>query len=132
MAAESKSVALEGLCKMSMDTPFALRGYLAGANSKYQMMGGLQSSRFSSGPSIVGPTKLSAGLCGSRALHGSQVLAESSKGAFLNRPLSPHLALKKPQLSATYSISHRIFGAVLAGGIMLIPIAMKFSLLYDV
>ncbi|ONK65602.1 uncharacterized protein A4U43_C07F38770 [Asparagus officinalis] len=73
MAAESKSVALEGLCKMSMDTPFALRGYLAGANSKYQMMGGLQSSRFSSGPSIVGPTKLSAGLCGSRALHGSQL-----------------------------------------------------------
>nr|XP_029122860.1 succinate dehydrogenase subunit 3-2, mitochondrial [Elaeis guineensis] len=68
---------------------------------------------------------------GNRALHASRALSKSTK-VVSNRPLSPHLPLKKPQLSATYSISHRIFGAAVASSILLIPAAMKFSLLYDV
>ncbi|KAJ6803019.1 succinate dehydrogenase subunit 3-2, mitochondrial-like isoform X2 [Iris pallida] len=126
-----------------MDAPFALRGCLAHTSSKYPIMDGFRLSSPSlehksvtrspytpsflagTSPSIVVPS-------GSRALHGSRVLAESSKGAISNRPLSPHLALKKPQMRATFSISHRIFGAALASGIMLLPVAMKFSLLYDV
>ncbi|KAI0529680.1 hypothetical protein KFK09_002234 [Dendrobium nobile] len=48
--------------------------------------------------------------CGNSAFHGTQLISESANGAYLNRPLSPHLLLKKPQLSAAYLISHRIFG----------------------
>ncbi|KAH0434783.1 hypothetical protein IEQ34_026778 [Dendrobium chrysotoxum] len=46
---------------------------------------------------------------GSRAFHGTQLISESATGANLNRPLSPHLLLKKPQLSAAYLISHHTF-----------------------
>ncbi|GJN38394.1 hypothetical protein PR202_gb27430 [Eleusine coracana subsp. coracana] len=45
---------------------------------------------------------------GSRPLHTSRPLSSP----VANRPLSPHLPLKKPQLSATFSISHRIFGGI--------------------
>ncbi|KAJ8466421.1 hypothetical protein OPV22_028973 [Ensete ventricosum] len=68
---------------------------------------------------------------GNRAIHVTRTLSESTR-VVSNRPLSPHLPVKKPQLSATFSISHRIFGASLASAIMLIPIAWKFSLLLDV
>uniref|UniRef100_UPI00300278C0 succinate dehydrogenase subunit 3 n=1 Tax=Delonix regia TaxID=72433 RepID=UPI00300278C0 len=32
----------------------------------------------------------------------------------MNRPLSPHLSIYKPQLTSTFPISHRISGAFLA------------------
>ncbi|KAJ0984720.1 hypothetical protein J5N97_003076 [Dioscorea zingiberensis] len=73
-----------------------------------------------------------APLYGSRPIHGSSVLSESAKGISSNRPLSPNLILKKPQLSATYSISHRIFGAALCTAILVTPVLMKFSVVYDV
>jgi len=111
---------------------FCTSGYLAGTSSKYNMTDGLQGKRFPCGTSIAGPSQPRIALHGRRALHGSRVLSESSKGAFSNRPLSPHLALKKPQLSATYSISHRILGGVVASAIMISPIVMKFSLLCDI
>ncbi|CAO2044414.1 unnamed protein product, partial [Urochloa humidicola] len=49
-----------------------------------------------------------------------------------NRPLSPHLPLKKPQFSATFSISHRIFGVALGVAIISVPLATKFSLMFGV
>lgn len=65
---------------------------------------------------------------GCRPLHTSHPLS----APVANRPLSPHLPLKKPQLSATFSISHRIFGAALGAAIISIPLATKFSLMFDV
>ncbi|XP_044971063.1 succinate dehydrogenase subunit 3-2, mitochondrial-like [Hordeum vulgare subsp. vulgare] len=65
---------------------------------------------------------------GSRSLHTSRPLS----AAVANRPLSPHLPLKKPQLSATFSISHRIFGVALGAAIISIPLATKFSLMFGV
>lgn len=65
---------------------------------------------------------------GNRLLHTSRPLS----APVANRPLSPHLPLKKPQLSATFSISHRIFGAALGAVIISIPLATKFSLMFDV
>ncbi|ONK75282.1 uncharacterized protein A4U43_C03F15240 [Asparagus officinalis] len=116
-----------------MDAPFALRGYLSDKDSKSRLehktpmtmpKGSFFHTKTSQQPSGVPH--------GSRALHGTQALSSSPNGASSNRPLSPHLALKKPQLSATYSISHRIFGAALASAIMLSPIALKFKTLLDV
>jgi succinate dehydrogenase (ubiquinone) cytochrome b560 subunit len=49
-----------------------------------------------------------------------------------NRPLSPHLLMKKPQLSATFSISHRIFGVALGVAIISVPLATKFSIVFGV
>ncbi|VAH39351.1 unnamed protein product [Triticum turgidum subsp. durum] len=65
---------------------------------------------------------------GSRSLHTSR----PRSAPVANRPLSPHLPLKKPQLSATFSISHRIFGVALGAAIISIPLATKFSLTFDV
>ena len=65
---------------------------------------------------------------GSRSLHTSRPLS----APVANRPLSPHLPLKKPQLSATFSISHRIFGVALGAAIISIPLATKFSLMFGV
>lgn len=81
-------------------------------------------------------TQSPIGLCNSslptrptnRALHAGRVLS----GPVANRPLSPHLPLKKPQFSATFSISHRIFGMALGTAIMLTPLVYKFSLQFDV
>ncbi|CAD5195062.1 unnamed protein product [Musa acuminata subsp. malaccensis] len=67
-----------------------------------------------------------------RAFHGNLALSVSAKGVVANRPLSPHLPVKKPQLSATFSISHRIFGASLGTVIMLTPLLMKFSTTYNI
>ncbi|KAK8448395.1 hypothetical protein SEVIR_7G038300v4 [Setaria viridis] len=65
---------------------------------------------------------------GSRSLHTSRPLA----APVANRPLSPHLPLKKPQFSATFSISHRIFGVALGVAIISVPLATKFSLMFGV
>uniref|UniRef100_A0A453DJV5 Succinate dehydrogenase subunit 3-1, mitochondrial n=1 Tax=Aegilops tauschii subsp. strangulata TaxID=200361 RepID=A0A453DJV5_AEGTS len=65
---------------------------------------------------------------GNRSLHTSRPLS----APVANRPLSPHLPLKKPQLSATFSISHRIFGVALGAAIISIPLATKFSLMFGV
>ncbi|KAJ0966138.1 hypothetical protein J5N97_027276 [Dioscorea zingiberensis] len=104
--------------------PAPARGFLSGTSldrlrGKNSVTGTLTSH--SSGP-----------LYGSRPIHGSSVLSESAKGISSNRPLSPNLILKKPQLSATYSISHRIFGAALCTAILVTPVLMKFSVVYDV
>ncbi|XP_072955791.1 succinate dehydrogenase subunit 3-2, mitochondrial-like [Typha angustifolia] len=127
-------------------TPFAVSGIFGNTNSGLCSMDGvgrpLPSSeqlrayktitRFPYASSLpLQASQLVKSPKGSQALHSSQVL-ESSRGATSNRPLSPHLPLKKPQLSATYSISHRIFGVGLCSLIMLTPLAMKFSLLYDI
>ncbi|KAJ3670422.1 hypothetical protein LUZ60_010746 [Juncus effusus] len=63
-----------------------------------------------------------------RAFHTGRVLS----GPVANRPLSPHLPIKKPQFSATFSISHRIFGMALGTVIMAVPLAVKFSHQFDV
>ncbi|OEL37262.1 Succinate dehydrogenase subunit 3-1, mitochondrial, partial [Dichanthelium oligosanthes] len=65
---------------------------------------------------------------GSRPLHTSRPLL----APVANRPLSPHLPLKKPQLSATFSISHRIFGVALGIAIIYVPLATKFSVMFGV
>jgi succinate dehydrogenase (ubiquinone) cytochrome b560 subunit len=65
---------------------------------------------------------------GNRLLHTSCPLSS----AVANRPLSPHLPLKKPQFSATFSISHRIFGVALGVAIISVPLATKFSLMFGV
>nr|ACI95893.1 succinate dehydrogenase subunit 3 [Isoetes engelmannii]ACK38298.1 succinate dehydrogenase subunit 3 [Isoetes engelmannii]ACK38312.1 succinate dehydrogenase subunit 3 [Isoetes engelmannii] len=36
----------------------------------------------------------------------------------INRPLSPHLTIYKPQLTSTFSIFHRISGALLAAKVL--------------
>ena len=65
---------------------------------------------------------------GNRLLHTSRPLSSP----VANRPLSPHLPLKKPQFSATFSISHRIFGVALGVAIISVPLATKFSLMFGV
>lgn len=65
---------------------------------------------------------------GRRPLHTSGPLS----APVANRPLSPHLPLKKPQLSATFSISHRIFGVALGVAIISVPLATKFSIMFGV
>ncbi|KAJ1695585.1 hypothetical protein LUZ63_012283 [Rhynchospora breviuscula] len=51
------------------------------------------------------PARPSAQIGTSRALHAGRALSS----AVANRPLSPHLPIKKPQFSATFSISHPWF-----------------------
>ncbi|URD84726.1 succinate dehydrogenase subunit 3 [Musa troglodytarum] len=67
-----------------------------------------------------------------RAFHGSRAVSVSAKGVVANRLLSPHLPVKKPQLGATFSISHRIFGASLGTVIVLTPLLTKFSAAYNI
>jgi len=45
-------------------------------------------------------------------------LGHDEKNALLNRPLSPHLTIYKPQLTSMMSISHRISGLALSGCII--------------
>lgn len=115
------------------DAPFALRGALGSANSSFNSMDGLglssslgQARGYRSSP--LGALQPKISQSGSRSLHTSRPLA----APVANRPLSPHLPLKKPQLSATFSISHRIFGVALGAAIISIPLATKFSLMFDV
>ncbi|XP_072952454.1 succinate dehydrogenase subunit 3-2, mitochondrial-like [Typha angustifolia] len=141
MMAEAEKVKMNARSALERDAPFALRGSL-GRNSTdgfgrplpslEQLRGYKTQTRF---PYASIPSKTAQPIIspnGNRSLHSSQMLSAPTKGAVSNRPLSPHLPLKKPQLSATYSISHRIFGAALGSAILLTPVVMKFSLLYDV
>ena len=43
----------------------------------------------------------------------------------INRPLSPHLTIYKPQLTSTFSIFHRISGAFLGVAVRLLVITIK-------
>ena len=119
----------EGPDTIIMDTPFALGGLLDATRS-----GGKHVLRqLPSNMDLPSEHKSVKRLpSGCRTFHGTRFVTESAKGAFINRPLSPHLPLKKPHLSATYSISHRIFGVGVASAILLFPLAMKFSTLFDV
>ncbi|BAF07635.1 succinate dehydrogenase subunit 3-1, mitochondrial [Oryza sativa Japonica Group] len=115
------------------DAPFALRGALGSSGSSFSSIDSLRRSStleqargYTSRPlGAVRPKMLPSGC---RPLHTSHPLS----APVANRPLSPHLPLKKPQLSATFSISHRIFGAALGAAIISIPLATKFSLMFDV
>ncbi|MDD2875784.1 MAG: succinate dehydrogenase, cytochrome b556 subunit [Acidiphilium sp.] len=46
----------------------------------------------------------------------------NSTGKLVQRPLSPHLQVYKPQISSTLSIFHRISGVALAGGAVLLSL----------
>ncbi|KAG8080331.1 hypothetical protein GUJ93_ZPchr0007g5618 [Zizania palustris] len=113
------------------DAPFALRGALAGSNSSFNSMDCLRRSSLEQARSYtsssLGAVKPKMPPSGNRPLHTSRPLSTP----IANRPLSPHLPLKKPQLRATSSISHRIFGAALGAAIISIPLATKFSLMFD-
>jgi len=43
----------------------------------------------------------------------------------INRPLSPHLTIYKPQLTSTFSIFHRISGAFLGAAVRSLVITTK-------
>jgi succinate dehydrogenase (ubiquinone) cytochrome b560 subunit len=108
-------------------------GALGSSNSSFNNMDGLrhsssigQAKGYASSP--LGALRQKMSPSGSRALHTSRPLS----APVANRPLSPHLPLKKPQLSATFSISHRIFGVALGAAIISIPLATKFSLMFGV
>ncbi|KAL6656646.1 hypothetical protein ACP70R_004426 [Stipagrostis hirtigluma subsp. patula] len=103
------------------DAPFALGGGLGSSNSNVEQAKGYTTSPLRALPPKVSPP-------GSRPLHTSRPLS----APVANRPLSPHLPLKKPQLSATFSISHRIFGVALGAAIISIPLATRFSLIFGV
>jgi succinate dehydrogenase cytochrome b556 subunit len=47
----------------------------------------------------------------------------------INRPLSPHLTIYKPQLTSTFSIFHRISGAFLGAAVRSLVITTKALLL---
>jgi succinate dehydrogenase cytochrome b556 subunit len=47
----------------------------------------------------------------------------------INRPLSPHLTIYKPQLTSTFSIFHRISGAFLGAAVRSPVITTKALLL---
>ena len=47
----------------------------------------------------------------------------------INRPLSPHLTIYKPQLTSTLSIFHRISGAFLGAAVRSLVITTKVLLL---
>ncbi|KAG1368272.1 succinate dehydrogenase subunit 3-2, mitochondrial [Cocos nucifera] len=131
MAARAKAVASEGLLTRTSSACRGVNGFHRPLPSFEQIGSYKTVTRFPYGSSFhQGTSQPKISSLGSRGLHASRVLSESTKVS--NRPLSPHLPLKKPQLSATYSISHRIFGASVASLILLVPVAMKFSLMYDV
>ncbi|KAG2564745.1 hypothetical protein PVAP13_7NG023867 [Panicum virgatum] len=103
------------------DAPFSLRGAIGGSNSNLEQARGYTSLPLAAlQPNVSAP--------GSRAMHTSRPMA----APVANRPLSPHLPLKKPQFSATFSISHRIFGVALGVAIISVPLATKFSLMFGV
>lgn len=54
--------------------------------------------------------------------------SESTKNTKINRPLSPHPTIYKPQLTPTFPISHRISGALL-GAAVRSPVITKAPLL---
>ncbi|XP_042422508.1 succinate dehydrogenase subunit 3-2, mitochondrial-like [Zingiber officinale] len=122
------------------DASFSLRGFLNGTSGYPKMArvhqklpNGCQSlSKRLHGSTFISEPQPTISTYGCRSIHVTRTLSEATRGIVSNRPLSPHLPVKKPQLRATFSISHRIFGASLTSAILLIPIAWKFSLLLDV
>ena len=115
------------------DAPFALRGAFGTSNSSFNNMDGLrhsssigQARSYTSSP--LGALRQKIPPSGNRSLHTSRPLS----APVANRPLSPHLPLKKPQLSATFSISHRIFGVALGAAIISIPLATRFGVMFEV
>ncbi|HQT67519.1 MAG: succinate dehydrogenase, cytochrome b556 subunit [Rhodospirillales bacterium 20-60-12] len=50
------------------------------------------------------------------------MVGRDSKGKLVNRPLSPHLQIYKPQLSSATSIFHRITGVALGLGTILLAV----------
>ncbi|KAM3299232.1 hypothetical protein ACQJBY_040624 [Aegilops geniculata] len=112
------------------DAPFALRG---ASNSSFNNMDNLrrssgigQTKSYASSP--LGALRQKMPPSGNRSLYTSRPLS----APVANRPLSPHLPLKKPQLSATFSISHRIIGVALGAAIISVPLATKFSHMFGV
>jgi succinate dehydrogenase (ubiquinone) cytochrome b560 subunit len=100
---------------------FIFSGALGGSSSNLEQARGYTSLPLAAlRPNVSAP--------GSRTLHTSRPMA----APVANRPLSPHLPLKKPQFSATFSISHRIFGVALGVAIISVPLATKFSLMFGV
>jgi len=100
---------------------FIFSGAIGGSNSNLEQARGYTSLPLAAlQPNVSAP--------GSRAMHTSRPMA----APVANRPLSPHLPLKKPQFSATFSISHRIFGVALGVAIISVPLATKFSLMFGV
>ena len=86
---------------------FIFSGAIGGSNSNLEQARGYTSLPLAAlQPNVSAP--------GSRAMHTSRPMA----APVANRPLSPHLPLKKPQFSATFSISHRIFGVALGVAII--------------
>ena len=55
--------------------------------------------------------------------------SKSTKNMKINRPLSPHLTIYKPQLTSTFSIFHRISGAFLGAAVRSLVITTKALLL---
>ncbi|KAG6483946.1 hypothetical protein ZIOFF_060739 [Zingiber officinale] len=108
-------------------------GYPKMARVHQKLPNGCQSlSKLLHGSTFISEPQPTISTYGCRSIHVTRTLSEVTRGIVSNRPLSPHLPVKKPQLRATFSISHRIFGASLTSAILLIPIAWKFSLLLDV
>ena len=100
---------------------FIFSGAIGGSNSNLEQARGYTSLPLAAlRPNVSAP--------GSRAMHTSRPMA----APVANRPLSPHLPLKKPQFSATFSISHRIFSVALGVAIISAPLATKFSLMFGV
>ncbi|KAI4967648.1 hypothetical protein ZWY2020_019768 [Hordeum vulgare] len=119
------------LCTLR-DAPFALRGAVGTPNSSFNNMDALRhSSRIGQAKSytssLLGALRQKMPPSGNRSLHTSRPLS-----APVANPLSPHLPLKKPQLSATFSISHRIFGVALGAAIISIPLATRFGVMFEV
>ncbi|TVU38833.1 hypothetical protein EJB05_12225, partial [Eragrostis curvula] len=102
------------------DAPCALHGALGSSDSNVEQLRAYT-------PSPLGAMQPKLSPPGSRLLHTRLPLS----APVANRPLSPHLPLKKPQLSAMFSISHRIFGVALGAAIISVPLATKFSLIFD-
>jgi succinate dehydrogenase / fumarate reductase cytochrome b subunit len=48
------------------------------------------------------------------------MVARTSEGKVVRRPLSPHLQVYKPQITSTLSIFHRISGVALSAGTLLL------------
>jgi len=50
----------------------------------------------------------------------AQMMARTSDGRLVRRPLSPHLQIYRPQISSVVSISHRLTGIALGAGTLLL------------
>jgi succinate dehydrogenase cytochrome b subunit len=53
-------------------------------------------------------------------IRSAMMVGRSSDGRLVQRPLSPHLQIYKPQISSALSIFHRITGIALSAGALLL------------